>query len=153
MHTAIRDALASGRWPWYLHGPAGGGKTSAAAVVYRHWPDGWALFWDCGRVCRDLVAARVEGREGPLKNTLRDADLIVLDDIATREPTGPQLDALLAILNWRGAKPLITTGNAAPEELANILHDDRVVSRLCAGVIIEVAGKDRRLQGTLNLKV
>ena len=95
----------------------------------------------------------MNSEEGPIKNTVRDADLIVLDDIATREPTAAQLDALLAILNWRGKKPLIATGNAAPAELANFIHDDRVVSRLCAGVIIEVAGHDRRLAGALNFRV
>lgn len=127
------------------------GKTSAAAVIYRHW-HGDAFFVDCGTICRDLVRYRVEGRENAIKNTVCEKDLIVLDDIATREPTAPQLDALLTLLNWRGRKPLIATGNAAPSELAEFIHDDRVVSRLCSGAIIEVTGKDRRLQGALNIK-
>ena len=160
LQAAIKTAYESGRWPWYIHGVAGGGKTCAAAFVYRTFPtdkNQWGeplnFFWDCGKACRSLVCARANYEEWQEKRKIQCASIIVLDDVATREPTGPQLDALLSIINWRAGSPLIATGNASPAELADYVHDDRVVSRLCAGVIIEVTGRDKRLQTALNIKV
>ena len=152
LQRAIKAAYESGLWPWYIHGVAGTGKTSAAAVVFRSRAGEFNYFWDCGKACRDLVCARANYEEWQMRRKIQGAGLIVLDDVATREPTGAQLDALLSIINWRSGSPLIVTGNASPAQLAEFIHDDRVVSRLCAGVIIEVTGKDKRLQSALPIK-
>jgi len=88
---------------------------------------------------------------GAFMNSFKDMNLICLDDIGVRESTQPQTDALLTFLNTRGERPLIVTGNLAPASLAEVL-DSRVVSRLCAGVVIEVTGRDQRLDNTISLK-
>ncbi len=128
------------------------------ACVYRHWPkkmlyhyDLTKIHWfDAGKLCRDVVYARADRDEGRIINTMRDAHLIVVDDIGTREPTASQLDAILAILEWRGRKPMIVTGNCNPVELKTLL-DDRIASRLTSGVLIEFGGNDLRLDGAVAI--
>ncbi len=140
---AIDDALELGRWPWYFHGPAGRGKTYIAAAIYRHWAGDSAAFWMTHKVLYDFVMDRHTAHS--ILNSVRAADLLILDDIAVREPSGAQLDALLQILNARDGKPLIVTGNLAPREL-NAVLDERCGSRICGGSVFEVLGDDRRLK-------
>jgi DNA replication protein DnaC len=83
-------------------------------------------------------------RGAAILRTVEEAALVVLDDIATREPTWAQREALLAILDARAGRPMVLTGNLSIEQLAEVV-DDRAASRICAGTIIEVTGKDRRL--------
>jgi chromosomal replication initiation ATPase DnaA len=110
-----------------------------------------AFFWPAGNVIADIVRARVEGGAGRIKRTVEDADLIVLDDIATRDPTTAQLDALYSLLLWRAYKPFIITGNLTPQQLSATM-DDRIASRSCAGVVIECTGPDIRLSGALVIR-
>lgn len=144
--AAFDAALLSPKWPWYIFGPAGTGKTCAAACVYRHWPfNGLFRFWDCGSVVRDFVRRRVDSTEGIIIRTIKECELLVLDDIATRECTDAQMDAILSIVNARAKKPMIITGNQSPKELAEVLKDDRIPSRIC-GTLFHLLGKDQRLQ-------
>jgi DNA replication protein DnaC len=149
--SCLITALQTDKWPIYLYGPAGTGKTYAAQVIFMHWTSSLCGFWPAHQVVNDLVAARVTGGEGKLKRTVIDYSLIVIDDIGTRNPTTAQLDAIYSLLDWRTGQPLIVTGNLNPVQLSQIL-DDRITSRLCAGVTIECAGKDRRMATALNLK-
>lgn len=148
---ALSVALDSAKWPIYLHGPAGVGKTSAAACVYRLWPKGLCFLWPASTLLADLARARADGTHGLIRNSVTDAGLIVIDDIATREPTAAQLDAMLLVLTWRGNKPLIITGNLNPSQLS-ATTDRRVASRVCGGVVIECGGADMRLAEALVLK-
>ena len=99
----------------------------------------------------EFARMRAEGKYGAVKNNLEQCPLICLDDVGAREMTGPQSDALLYFMNMRGTKPLIITGNYAPGKLAAFM-DDRIVSRICSGVVIEVEGDDRRLENAIVLK-
>lgn len=94
---------------------------------------------------------RAKGRLGAVKNSLEQCSLIVLDDVGARDMTGPQLDALLFLLNMRKSKPMIITGNLSPEKLEATM-DDRIVSRVCSGVLIEVVGEDQRIQKAIVMK-
>jgi DNA replication protein DnaC len=151
LQEALFLATESRRWPIYLHGNAGVGKTSAAACVYRLWRRSLCFYWPAAKVVGDLVMARVDGTAGRIKRTIEDADLIVLDDIATREPTTAQLDALYSVLLWRENKPLVITCNYSPARLSEVM-DQRIASRACRGVVIECTGKDRRLSSAMVLR-
>lgn len=152
LQDAINSALNESLWPWYVYGEAGRGKTCAVACVYRHWPKGFLYWWDCGEITRRLAMMRKEGDgDEILKRSVNDCDLIVIDDIGTRAPTDPQLDALRDIIAWRRDKPLIVTGNLKPSDLRQVV-DDRVASRLCEGVLIEVVGTDKRLERAKLIK-
>lgn len=76
---------------------------------------------------------------------------MVIDDIGVREASQAQSEAMLLLLNERRAKPMILTGNLKPSEL-NKAYDDRIVSRLTAGIVIEVTGGDQRAQGSIHLR-
>lgn len=124
-----------------------------AAYLYQRWSAGLIEPWwiSAPDFLLKAAAARGQGEAARLNNTIRDTPLICLDDVGVREPTGAQLDALLNMLDQRAGKPLIVTGNLAPELLVDVL-DNRVVSRLCAGVVIEVLGEDQRLKDTFMLR-
>ena len=83
-----------------------------------------------------------------IRHSLQDAALIVLDDIASRAPTGPQLDGLRMILEYRRGKPLIITSNLGPDSLETVL-DDRCASRICGGWCHEFKDGNKRLQGAI----
>lgn len=144
------QAYRTKSWPWYVWGPTGVGKSCAVAALYERWPD--AIFLYAPQFIPDFVHARVEHRAGGMLNSLRDASLVFLDDVATREMTVPQTEALLLTLEKREGKPLIMTGNLSPQKLGECL-DDRIASRICAGVVIEINGPDRRLEKTVVIKV
>lgn len=153
--SALTLACAAPRWPWYFHGAPGTGKTSAAAFIYRIWPGPGAefrtgtYFVEAAKIVPDLARHIADGDAEFVLRRVCAASLLIIDDIGTRSMTEPQADALRRILNARGGKPMILTGNHSPDALPAALGDDRIVSRLCAGTLIEFTGADRRLQDTL----
>lgn len=71
-------------------------------------------------------------------------NLIVLDELGCRGLVSDHhYEAVKRLLDERHGKPLIVIANT---DLAGIerLYDDRVASRLSAGTVVSVAGKDRR---------
>ncbi len=161
LKAAIVQAAKECKWPWYFYGPAGRGKTSAAGCVYRYFDGppfgefGSVHWWDAGMITRAMVlaTARIEGNEASILRTVSIARLIVIDDVGTREPTAAQLDALRTIINTRGTRPMILTGNLSPDEMIQFIKDDRIVSRICSGTIFNVTGSDRRLAGATLFEV
>ena len=99
----------------------------------------------------ELARLRADGKLSAVKNSLEACPLVILDDIATRDLTGPQMDAMLYLLNIRCKRPLIVTCNFSPAALSSIM-DDRIVSRVSAGVVIEVTGEDRRVSQSVEIK-
>ncbi len=140
---AINSAMGMQCWPWYFYGPAGRGKTFIAAAIYRHWPGSTCCFWNASKILMDFVMDRHTSQL--ILNSVRDASLLVIDDLGVRVPTDSQLDALLVILNTRQGKPLVLTGNLGPADLKTKL-DDRCGSRICGGHLFEVLGEDHRLK-------
>ena len=53
---------------------------------------------------------------------------------------------LFDLMEWRRGKPLVITSNKSPEDIGAI-YDDRILSRLSAGTVLEIVGPDRR-EGT-----
>ena len=80
---------------------------------------------------------------------MQSTGLLVIDEIGTREATGHRFDTLLTILESRKGKPLILTGNLMPDKIATV-YDERVLSRIFAGTLVEFTGKDRRFNGAAD---
>jgi DNA replication protein DnaC len=73
---------------------------------------------------------------------------LILDDICTsKNPTPIDVDTLYLIVNERYQRriPTIYTSNLTLKEIG-AAYNDRIASRLSACRIIELTGKDRRLQ-------
>lgn len=154
----IKRASHSDLWPVILSGPAGSGKSCIAALIFCGWP-GEAIWLDWGRACRLITACYRDGTcewisqtsdvettrdEGWVLGRVRDAGLAVFDDMGSRAPTEAQAEAGLALLNARSGSPTVITSNLSMEQIGRI-QDDRLASRLGAGLEIRLTGKDRRL--------
>lgn len=149
--AALLKLIVNNRSPIYLHGAVGTGKSCAAVCMYTHWPrpDTGNYDWDNPLFC---VASELTGRLARCENRAREyrriasANLFILDDVGRRKLTDEQAELLLHILDIRGPKPSIYTGNWAPRDLAEKLGDDRISSRILRGMnTVEFTGPDRRL--------
>lgn len=141
---AIYKAIAAGKFPLYWHGPTGRGKTFCAALIYADWL-GWACFWPAAKITADIVDGQFNKNVQPIINTIRDADLIVVDDIVDRNMTDSRCSALCDLINWRKDKPMILTGNFSPKELTKCVPSDRLVSRILSGKAQCFEGPDMRI--------
>lgn len=174
LRATFRD-LVSGRkaWPLYLWGAAGTGKTSAALALldfYGPKPDGtlspeirdWLRgFIEVRFIPRVRIGADKSGytwsRNGlsgdvrwpDLERSLNVAQLVVFDEIGVgREANDFRLDTLIEVLNARAGdpvKPFIVTSNLPPSEVARVVYDDRVASRILSGTVFRLEGPDRRM--------
>jgi DNA replication protein DnaC len=153
------------RWPIYLWGKTGVGKTFAAAVVYSAWKS--TAFWSSmTELCDTLRAYQtqplqmIETGSGPQEMSaagywkkLARVGLVVIDEIGTRSASDHRYDALLRLLDERRNKPLILTGNISPNSSdrdavhLGTVYDDRIFSRIIAGTLIHMTGHDRRGDG------
>ena len=156
--VSIVDAIHDRCWPIYLCGEAGRGKTFAMATVYRHWPVNPAVWIDVQPWLRRLMSARVQGTvsyqtacgqraevtESQMLDQVQSARLLCVDDCGVRTDSEAQQSSLLELLNMRGNRPTIITGNHDPENLHKIF-DSRIASRLLAGRALCLQGPDKRL--------
>lgn len=183
LQRALAEFVAKQPWIWplYLCGRQGRGKTRASALLWSSFPvigqmmhsteysrapeigvnkrtrDGepWQSIWlNCSEAIRMLLHVRFENKEARWIEAYRNAPLVVIDDLATRDLTGAQHDALLSLFNYREGKPLIVSGNFTPKELTEHQNasengrttpDARISSRLSAGMVVMVTGHDHRL--------
>lgn len=155
----IKTCTAKNQWPLYLWGETGVGKTCGAAAAYSLWKQP-AVFMSLTEHCDILKAFNVNqtqliptsGGKVELTQTgywdrLRKLGLVVIDEIGTRDASPQRYDSLLRLLEIRHGKPLILTGNIEPTVKLATVYDERVQSRIVAGVILQVLGNDRRLDG------
>lgn len=165
---AMRAAAAQGEWPIYLFGLTGIGKTCAAAAVFRSWlarscrknPPTFPLWTTFPEFCDRLAQIRKNGSimvEHPSgqwweccetdwwKRWAR-TDLCVIDEIGTRSDNDVRAEALWRLLDQRAGLPTIYTGNLDEAGIVQVF-DERILSRLCNGTMIELVGGDRRLAG------
>lgn len=91
-----------------------------------------------------------EGHGGTLTSDMfwRDVSsvpLVVLDEIGSRDRvTDHHYDAVKRVLDERMNRPLVLISNLSLEEVER-LYDDRIASRMGAGTVMNVQGKDRRI--------
>lgn len=132
----------------FLYGKAGTGKTHLATALVR---DKFACLVvkpaHIFRKCRGING----NEEQAVIEYFTNIPHLVIDDLATEKQTEFSASILLEIIEARdmGCKTgLIITSNLSLDDLSIRIGDDRLSSRL-AGMckIVEIIGKDRRLQG------
>lgn len=145
------------RWPLYIWGGTGRGKTFAAALVYALWqnPAYWTSLVDLCDTLRGYqsnhtqmihcASQDLELSHSGFWKKLRTIGLVVVDEIGSSEGKTQRYDAVLRLLDERASRPMILTGNVHPEKLPEI-YDERVQSRILAGTLLELGGVDRRVE-------
>lgn len=133
-------ALCQGKekWPLFLHGPAGTGKSSAGLALCDYAPTATFLTLDdvCDRIMRG---------EHDLEEWLASKHLAVLDELGTRnKATDLPYTAAKKFCDARHGMPAIYISNLPPSQIA-VLFDDRIASRVLCGTWFELSGADRRV--------
>ena len=153
----VENIIQRSRWPLYVFGQQGRGKSCLAALIHQVWPTR-AVWLDVSdllsqvKTCRRNGLVEIAGPDGryfefseaALFDRFGNAGLLVLDDIGIRTPTDVDIEIITRAVNARAGKPLIVTSNLKPDEL-NAAFGARLASRLLAGVPLCLAGSDRRL--------
>ena len=159
LRRRLNQAISRKVWPFYLYGPVGTGKTCAAAVMFGA-ATRLPLWFRADDLLQNMSFGRGNGvrieQMGLLRDRafrtlpwdkfsarMNDAPCVFLDDLAVRKPTEAMQQSLFDLFEWRRGKPFVITSNKSPEELT-LLYDERILSRVNAGTVIEVSGTDRR---------
>ncbi len=159
LRVAIRGLLlGTNKWPLFVHGAAGTGKTRAALCLLDYCET--SVYRTVGELCDTLIQAqqgRLEwyhdghgGKTWPenIWKAIRMAAVVVLDEIGTRERVSDfTYDTVKRVIDEREGKPLVCCSNMDLPKIER-LYDDRIASRLAAGIVIHLVGADRRLKGT-----
>jgi DNA replication protein DnaC len=132
-------------WPLFLHGQPGSGKTCAALALLDHAITG------AYATCTELVERTHKGYNGGVGirwdehfGPARRA-LVVLDELGTRKTiTDTHYEVVQKMLDLREHYPLIVISNLNIEEVG-ALYDERIASRCAAGTVVELKGRDRRI--------
>lgn len=131
----VRDWAASPSGTFALAGGTGTGKTHLAAatanVALERGETVWfAVVPDLLDLLRSTYQADSEHTYDALFQSLRDADLLILDDFGAHSPTPWANEKLYQLYAARyvALRPTMVTTNLRPEELG----DDRIASRLLA---------------------
>jgi len=143
---AMADVLDGRRpWPVYLWGPVGTGK-SCAALALCDLTRG--RYWSMD-VIVDQLFDGYRGTGSGATNLWGDVarpTLAVLDEIGARAVSDTVYGAVKHF--WesrvRAGNVAIYVSNLSPDGLAQAF-DDRIASRLTCGTVVELAGRDRRL--------
>ena len=148
---------------YFLHGPAGTGKTHLACAALLYWigqgratkrqeygsDDVSALFVRVPDLLMDIRHTFSSKREGMTEHGLitrhRDVTALVLDDLGAEKHSEWTFAALYAIIAARydNLRPTIVTSNMTLDEIH--AWEPRIASRLATLHVIEMAGTDRRV--------
>ena len=80
-----------------------------------------------------------------VKEAIREADVVIWDDLAVKAVSDFELEVILSLLDERisNAKSNLVTGNSSRQVMESMLGK-RITSRIFAGTVIEFKGKDMR---------
>jgi len=159
----IQEFLRESRWKegkgLLLVGPVGAGKTHLAAAIVHELSkqDVFVLFVfvaDLLDALRETYDAEYEEQEN-LFDLVREARVLVLDDLGTEKISEWTIEKITQILNYRYNNKLstIVTTNLVPQELRRRIGE-RAFSRLMGMCeVIPIVGEDWRLKNAFpNLK-
>jgi DNA replication protein DnaC len=152
LRRAIRDCVA-GREPWPLVvlGPPGVGKTCAGLCLLDY---AGGFYYQAPALAHEVIraingqvhtpAGRAVTAEQLWKEFAR-ASLFVLDELGAKGNVNDwHYEQVKRLLDDREGQPTLVLSNMGFERLL-VLYDDRVVSRLSAGTVVQLEGADRRL--------
>lgn len=146
-----RKGSASPRFPVYVYGPVGTGKSGIAAVLYRIATS--AIWRRADSLLLDLSMGRNDGKYAQEMSKIESTHVLVMDDLGLRKPSEGMFHMLFDILERRKAKMTVITSNHSPEQLRDVFEDGRIYSRLMAGTPLSCDGSDRRVDGHIRYKV
>lgn len=152
----LRSQDAANRWPFYLFGPVGRGKSFLAALVYVRWRGSAKMLRYVDLISNSLTVSKygelsnytadgrlIEFSEAGWWKHLADVGLLVVDEIGSGMSHEWRAEILWKLLETRKGKPLILTGNLSLDQVRH-QFDDRIQSRLLEGTLIEFEGRDLR---------
>lgn len=147
-----RKHITAPRFPVYIYGPAGTGKSGIASVLYRIATS--ALWRRADTLLLDLSTGRNEGKYAQEMKKIETTHVLVMDDLGLRKPSEGMFHMLFDILERRKAKMTVITSNHSPEQLRDVVFEDgRIYSRLLAGTPLACDGEDRRKADHVRYKV
>jgi len=136
----LRAVQREAAWPLYIYGNPGSGKTCIAALIYEAFTR--RPMWSRADDFLLEYVDRGEGRRA-LQSKVDGTPCLFLDDLGVRPPTPPMLQAIFDVLEMRKGRPVVIVSNHDLRKLSE-LYDERIVSRLSAGTVLEIRGADRR---------
>lgn len=125
--------------PLFLHGPSGVGKThllqATCGAFLRRNPTALVVYVTCETFVNDFVRAIETGELVEFRNAVRQADMLVIDDVqflGNRESTQEELFHTFNVL-YQARRQLILSADSAPTEIP--ILEDRLVSRFNWGLV------------------
>lgn len=158
----VLRSLVSGqaKWPLFLHGAPGVGKTCASLALLDHlFP--WQQQFVTASELTSMMLATFGSREPfdwrPFGRYREDdggnpaspsgksgAALVVLDELGVRRNVpDTHYECVQRVIDMRRGLPLILVSNLTIAEIGE-LYDSRIASRCEAGTVVRLAGRDRR---------
>ncbi len=151
-----RLAVGESPWPLFLHGLPGRGKTAAVLCLLDH-AQGRTRY----HTAADLADLLIRAQQGRLWDeedrdqvtvwpsdfwaALRKASLVALDEIGARNVVSDHhYECVKRVLDERHGLPLAVVSNLDLGEIGR-LYDARIASRLAAGTVVHLKGRDRRV--------
>lgn len=153
LRKTIRGLVAGElTWPLMLHGDVGTGKTLGMLCLLDYAGGEYHTVSGLCQLMNRAAQGRVESSGGytqwPEKIWARIAKqpFVVLDEIGCRSNVSDaHYEVVKEMIDVRHQKPLAVLSNLKLSDLGR-LYDDRIVSRLSAGTVVEMSGPDRRLE-------
>jgi len=150
VNRAVRGVFGSlvrgsGRWPLYLWGPVGTGKTCAALALCDYTR---GRYWSMESIVDELFES-YRGSGSSATNLWSDVarpPIAVLDEIGGRAVSDTVYGAVKHFWESRQehGNVAVYVSNLSPDQLQQVF-DDRIASRLTCGTVLELSGADRRL--------
>lgn len=140
--------VAAGKkpWPLFVAGEPGRGKTCGALALLDHTSSGIYM------TCNELVGRRMQSFKTGAPEMPWDAlfsvrlrALVVLDELGARQTVSDtHYECVQQVLDMREGYPLILISNLSLDQIEQ-RYDDRIASRCGAGTVVELKGRDRRI--------
>ena len=126
------------RWPMFLYGAAGVGKTRGCLALCDHVPN------SCFCVLEEVTKSVLARSDGWLWRLLPDYNLVVVDELATRSKASDlEYTTLKHLVDAREDLPAIYISNVSPDDISRV-YDDRIASRVLCGTVVCLEDNDRR---------